>query len=137
MKAKTDGVPIKPGTLLKMSLKRADGWFDEPTTIFGRKIPAPATRVLEVESFILDKNGGHVTFEREQGTYDVYGGGRIEDIKFPYPHAMFEVIDEAEAAHIRAEQDVLGVIEAATHPLGRLMRWLDQLRSQPAKFATA
>ncbi|HEV3245047.1 MAG TPA: hypothetical protein VG102_01680, partial [Candidatus Paceibacterota bacterium] len=72
--------------------------FLKRTTILGKEIPFEGSPVFEVNRFILDREGGHVTFERREGTFYALGGGAIEDVEFPYPHPMFEVIDEAEAA---------------------------------------
>ena len=97
-------VPVEPGTILSHSPELdTDNWLVSGWTWRSKPIPFVGKHVFEVKSFILDKDGGHVTFERSVGTYVIYGGGRIEDIKFPYPHPMFEVVGEAETTRIKAK----------------------------------
>lgn len=118
-------VPVEPGTVLSHSPEHdTDNWLVSGWTWHNRPIPFIGKHVFEVKSYILDRDGGHVTFERAVGTYDVYGGGRIEDIKFPYPHPMFEVVGEAEAARIKSEWKR----ENAARRSRRRWSWHDWLR---------
>ena len=107
--------------------------FAKRTTMIGKVIPFAGNPVFEAKSYVLDEYGGHVTFRREEGTFDVFGGGRIEDIKFPYPDPMFEVIDEAEATRIKAQWRAAAASQLERHR----WKWLDWFRFGTARLAQA
>ncbi len=107
--------PVAPGTLLRYHPQRdTDQVMETRTRWLMRRISPQHPQIHEVESFIWDRKGTYVTLERRNGTYVVFGGGRMEDIKFPYPHPMFEVIGEADAARIRLEKNLDTIIEITT-----------------------
>lgn len=94
--------PIKPGTFVRMFPERhPDGRYIQDTAWTGRSVYFEGHPVFEVTSFILDGSGTYVTFCRQPGTFYLFGAGDIEDRKFPFPHAMFEVLDDVEAEQIR------------------------------------
>ena len=129
--------PIEPGTLLRMSPERhPDRKFVTWTTFFGKEICHEGQPVLEVKSYILDDKGGHVTFQRQAGTFYVLGGGMLVDVKFPYPHPMFQVIGEAEAEGLRLQWHAEDLIEVARNR-SRWPRWPDWLRWPTVRLADA
>src|SRR3989344_8773387 len=126
-------VPVRHGTLLRMFPERQGrDVFPKRITWLGKAIPFVGNPVFEVESYIFDRDGGHVTFNRGgEGTFVVFGGGRIESVKFPYPHPMFEVIDEAEATQIRLQWQTDDLIKLAT---SRWWRWPNGLWWSTSRF---
>lgn len=117
--------PVEPGTLLRVSPeKHPDGKFVMWTTLFGKESCYEGNPIFEVKSYILDREGGHVTFERYAGTFYVLGGGSIVDMKFPYPHPMFEVVGDAEAEQLRLRWQAEDLIELARSRRGRWLNWL-------------
>ena len=128
-------VPVEPGTFLRTSPeKHPDGKFVKWTTLMGKETCYEDHPIFEVKSYILDNEGGHVTFQRCAGTFYLLGGGTFVDVKFPYPHAMFEVVGEREAEEIRRSQ-TQGVI--ANRSAQRRWKWPDWLRLRAAKLARA
>ena len=130
-------LPVAPGTFLRMfperhldgRLLKESGWWTRSGDTYYEGHP-----VFEVESYVLDSEGGHVTFQRSAGTFYVLGGGHIVDRMFPYPHPMFEVIDADEAEHIRSQMKA-----AAANRIARRSRswWPDWLRLAAMRFARA
>jgi hypothetical protein len=107
-------------------------FFPKSTTWSYQDIPFDGHPVFEVDSYVLDRDGGHVTFDRGgEGTFVVYGGGRIEPVQFPYPHAMFEVVGEAETLRIKSQR------RAARQQAHRPGKWLSRLWPWVARVANA
>ena len=125
-------VPVEPGTFVRMFPERhPDGKYYKDTKWNGKILYFEGHPAFEVASFILDRSGTYVTFERADGTF--YLRGEFDDVKFPFPHPMFEIVDEAEAAQFRAQKDRARAILRAEYAKRRWywpfsIRWPDWLR---------
>ena len=96
--------------------------------MFGKEIPFEGHPVFEVNTYVLDREGGHVTFYQGGfGTFYMLGGGTIVPVKFPYPHPMFEIVGEVETAQIRAGWTAHYVMEREKRRSRRWNRIIDSI----------
>ena len=114
IKPRSEITPIQPGTFIRMFPERhPDGKYWKDTTWNGKPVYFEGHPVFEVASFILDRCGTYVTFQRDDGTCYMRGSAEFHDKKFPFPHPMFEIVGEAEAAQLRERRDrALAVLRA-------------------------
>ncbi len=130
--------PIAPGTLLRYDPKQdPKRWIDPRSVYLMRQVHFQGPQFYEVKSFVWNKDGGHVTLERDNGTYVIFGGGRIEDVELPYPHPMFRAASDAEAAEYRLANQTTEVAHLAASSPKRFKRFLEWLWTRPMKLAQA
>ena len=125
--------PVAPGTYIRYDPKQdPQRWVDPREGWLMRPMNFDHPQVFEVKSFIWDKEGSHVTFERRNGTF--YMRGEIRDVKFPYPHDMFEVLSEAEAANYRLADQVIEIAHLAASSRKRFKWLMEWIRTWPQRY---